>query len=131
MANSHNPQKKLIETLWHRINQAIIDSDEVRTAMISLKKAHQLDAVKDYNLMLDVDKLIEEMLYRDPVSEAEMENEFSAELLNRDYEMKPNPKNQNQLVDGKILSPNELCFQEYLASQFDETLWMKKTGIRF
>jgi len=59
MASSHNSQKKLIEVLWQKINTAILGSPEVQTAMTDLKNASQLDAVKEFNLMLDVEKLIE------------------------------------------------------------------------
>ncbi len=99
--------------------------------MIKLRDADPLDAVKEFNLMLDVEKLIEETLPRGPDTKSENENKILSELATCDKETKPDPKKRNQFVDGKVLPPNELCFQEYLTSQFDENLWMKKTGIRF
>ena len=99
--------------------------------MIKLRDADQLDAVKEFNLMLDVEKLIEETLPQGLDTKSENENKILSELATCDKETKPDPKKRNQFVDGKVLPPNELCFQEYLTSQVDENLWMKKTGIRF
>lgn len=71
MASSHNSQKKLIEVLWQKINTAILGSPEVQTAMTDLKNASQLDAVKEFNLMLDIEKLIEEALEQNPETKPE------------------------------------------------------------
>ena len=131
MASSHNSQKKLIEVLWQKINTAILGSPEVQTAMTDLKNASQLDAVKEFNLMLGVEKLIEETLEQNPETKPEPKSGALGELLVRDEETKPTPKKLNQFVDGKALSPNEISFLEYLVDQFDQNLWMKKAGIRF
>jgi hypothetical protein len=34
-------------------------------------------------------------------------------------------------VDGKLLSGNEMCFEESLSQEFDEEQWLEKAKIRF
>ncbi|VAX24963.1 hypothetical protein MNBD_NITROSPINAE04-545, partial [hydrothermal vent metagenome] len=35
------------------------------------------------------------------------------------------------LVDGKIETPSELAFREFLADRFDQDEWLKKIGVIF
>lgn len=128
MANSHNSQKRLIEVLWQKINTAILDSPEVRAAMRNLSNAGQLDSVKEFNLMLDVEKLIEETLHHSSKATSDLADEALGELLALE---KSTLKKLDQLIDGKSLTAGELGFQEYLIKQFDEDLWMKQAGIYF
>lgn len=36
-----------------------------------------------------------------------------------------------QYIDGKKLTPNEFCFEEYYSKQFDEKKWLEENGIEY
>jgi hypothetical protein len=150
-------KKKLAEYLWTEINKAIIKSPEVQ---VSIKKLHELqllDYVSEFNLVLEVDKLIEGILKQNLAQEGnnhEVKN-VKDEILEATTnsvlkELQLESKQENNLeengatnissplsngpvqwVDGKALSENEIRFEEYFEQRFNEKHWMKKAKIRF
>ena len=99
-----------------------------------------LDYVSEFNLVLEVDKLIESILKKNTTKENKADSileelHIHAELGN-DLEEKetPDPPSSSKLsqwVDGKALSENEIRFEEYFNQRFDEKHWMKRAKIRF
>ncbi len=59
MSERNESQDKLVEYLWAEINRAILKSRDVRTTIQHLKDRGLLDQICDYNLVLDVRKLVE------------------------------------------------------------------------
>ena len=55
-------KKRLAEYLWTEINKAILKSPDVQFSIKKLQKLELLDYVSEFNLVLEVDKLIESIL---------------------------------------------------------------------
>ena len=150
MSWEKDQKKRLAEYLWTEINKAILKSPDVQFSIKNLEKLQLLDHVAEFNLVLEVDKLIESILQKGVEKEAkslDMENlkkEFLETKANSSYEetqLHDEPKleilekklsnisspfssqSPTQWVDGKALSENEILFEEYLKQGFD-----KKTG---
>lgn len=147
MSFEKDKKKKFAEYLWTEINRAILTSPEVQFSIKQLQALGLLDYVSEYNLVLEVDRLIDKIVKetKDVTVEElsqlkkdflEVEEngqiEFSSEKKIRE---KTDSDDSNCLkthpwVDGKLLSENEMLFEEYLCQEFDEEKWLKQTKIR-
>ena len=133
-------KKRLAEYLWTEINKAILKSPDVQFSIKKLQKLELLDYVSEFNLVLEVDKLIESILKKNTTKENKADSileelHIHAELGN-DREEKatpdlPSSSKLSQWVDGKALSENEIRFEENFNQRFDEKHWMKRAKIRF
>lgn len=150
-------KKRVAEYLWSEINKAILQSPDVQFSVKKLEKLQLLDYVSEFNLVLEVDKLIESILKKNTPKKAktlDLENlkkEFLEAKANSAYEetqshnelefdpdetespeiSSPDSSKPMQWVDGKALSENEILFEEFLNQGFDDESWMKKAKIRF
>ncbi len=138
MANEEESKRKLVEFLWVEINRAIINSGEVKSSIKILKDLDLLDHIEDYNLVLDVKALIGLIQKKDEKggavpSRKGMDNQKpSADMGSAKTGQDQQPAEEDpQIIDGKKLTENEVLFQKYLERNFDESLWLKKAGIRF
>jgi hypothetical protein len=157
MTWERDKKKKLAEYLWTEINKAILKSPDVQFSIKKLDQLQLLDYVSEFNLVLEVDKLIESILKQNGEREAnskeldKLKEEFLEAKANSALEEladKSEPENEIeeketadisspfspgplQIVDGKTLSENEIRFEEYFTQNFDEKHWMKKAKIRF
>ncbi|MBC8287075.1 MAG: hypothetical protein H8E42_06330 [Nitrospinae bacterium] len=133
-------KKRLAEYLWAEINKAILKSPDVQLAIKKLEKLQLLDYVAEFNLVLEVDKLIESILKKGAEKEAEPDSIHKETQLHDEHDPEekalPNissvfSSKSKQWVDGSALSENEILFEEYLNRGFDEKHWMEKAKIRF
>ena len=62
MSSERDEKKRLAEYLWTEINKAILKSPDVQFSIKKLQKLELLDYVAEFNLVLEVDKLIESIL---------------------------------------------------------------------
>ncbi len=138
MANEEESKRKLIEFLWVEINRAIIKSVEVKSCIKILKDLELLDQIDDYNLVLDVKALIELIQKQDDKGDAVLSSEKKDDVQGSPAtdsataeQKKKSAKGSSQKIDGKSLSKNEILFQKHLERNFDESVWMRKAGIRF
>ncbi len=132
-------KKRLAEYLWTEINKAILKSPDVQISIKKLEKLKLIDYVSEFNLVLEVDKLIESILKKNTSSETQT-NSILEELeihadpeYDQEEDQTPDsatPLSPLQRVDGKTLSENEILFEEYFNQRFDEKHWMKKVKIR-
>lgn len=136
MQNEEESKKKLVEFLWVEINRAIIGSQDVKSCIKILKDLDLLDHVEDYNLVLDVQALIE-LIQKDgkkgvPTSSDEIKEKKRPSDLRQAKPVSDKKEEEAvQSIDGKKLSENEVLFQKHLERNFDESIWLKKAGIRF
>jgi hypothetical protein len=141
MQNEEESKKKLVEFLWVEINRAIIGSQDVKSCIKILKDLDLLDHVEDYNLVLDVQALIE-LIQKDskkgalPSNDEIKEKKRPSDLRQAKptSDKKDSDKKEEdvvQSIDGKKLTENEVLFQKHLERNFDESIWLKKAGIRF
>ena len=133
-------KKRLAEYLWTEINKAILKSPDVQFSIKKLQKLELLDYVSEFNLVLEVDKLIESILKKNTTKENKADSileelHIHAELGNDREEKEtpdlPSSSKLSQWVDGKALSENEIRLEEYFNQRFDEKHWMKRAKIRF
>ena len=136
MQNEEESKKKLVEFLWVEINRAIIGSQDVKSCIKILKDLDLLDHVEDYNLVLDVQALIE-LIQKDnkngamPSNDEIKETKRPSDLRQTKPASEKKGKDSTQIIDGKKLTENEVLFQKHLERNFDESIWLKKAGIRF
>ncbi len=132
MNSSDESKRKLVEFLWVEINRAILTSKEVKSSIKILRDLDLLDHLSDYNLVLDVNALVDLIQRNETQREAndrraaDKEQEAPADPSEAREEAKP-----MDIVDGEKLSPNEIMFQKHMERNFDESMWMKQAGIRF
>ncbi len=141
-------KKKFVEYLWTEINKAILTSPEVKLSIKQLQALGLLDYVSEYNLVLEVDRLIEKIVNETEDITLEELSKLKRDLteveelgdmsFTSDKEIKENPNQDDSAalkiipqVDGKLLSENEMLFEEYLCKEFDEEQWLKQSKIRF
>ena len=136
MQNEEESKKKLVEFLWVEINRAIIGSQDVKSCIKILKDLDLLDHVEDYNLVLDVQALIE-LIQKDdkkgamPSNDEIKEKKRPSDLRQAQPALDKKEEDSTQTIDGKKLTENEVLFQKHLERNFDESIWLKKAGIRF
>ena len=65
-------KKRLAKYLWTEINQAILNSSRVQFSIKKLEKLQLLDYVAKFNLLLQVDKLIEIIFKKDAKKETKI-----------------------------------------------------------
>ena len=133
-------KKRLAEYLWTEINKAILKSPDVQVSIKKLQKLELLDYVSEFNLVLEVDKLIESILKKNTTKENKADSileelhihaELGKDLEEKETPDLPSSSKLSQWVYGKALSENEIRFEEYFNQRFDEKHWMKRAKIRF
>lgn len=132
MSENERPEDDM-EMLSKAIVDAIIKSKEVREAIRKLSDTDESYSKSFMVLMLRVQNLVESIgvdLSKavDPASDdefnpARVKPSASRKKKNRDI--------FKNLVDGKVETPSELAFREFLAKRFDQDEWLKKIGIIF
>ncbi len=147
MSFEKDKKKKFAEYLWTEINRAILTSPEVKFSVKQLQALGLLDYVSEYNLVLEVDRLIEKIVKetKDVTVEelSQLKKDFLEVEENGPIDLSSDEKIRERMgsegsaslktipwVDGKLLSENEMLFEEYLCQEFDEKEWLKKTKIR-
>ncbi|PIQ95997.1 MAG: hypothetical protein COV67_11935 [Nitrospinae bacterium CG11_big_fil_rev_8_21_14_0_20_56_8] len=150
---SKNPKENLAESLWMEINRALLKSTEVRTLLREMNDLGFLNYVSEFNLVLDMEKLVPLMLEFDaanpeklqfPERESETPDETFdpaeddwEDMENRipqkpvaDEPGQPLTSPARQRIDGKFLTPNQILFEEFLGNRFDEEAWLKQLHLR-
>ena len=153
MSSKNDGKKKLAEYLWTEINKAILTSPEVKLSIKQLQALGLLDYVSEYNLVLEVDRLINKIVKEaDDVTLdelAQLKEDFmdveESGQIDFSHSQKASEKTilkektdsetlktiSMPWVDGKLLSGNEMLCEEYLSREFDEEQWLKRSKIRF
>ena len=156
MSENDNGNKSL-EVLFWEINNSILNSIDVQKLIVQLERARKLDSVSEYNLVLDVGLLVETILKQQKQNKDDnnlieaLKNQLLASFEEEGQQLSPNLMKDSDLdtadeiiasehvskeytsqrIDGKSLSENEIQFQEFANSRFDEDSWLKKAKICF
>jgi hypothetical protein len=155
MSLKNDGKKKLAEYFWMEINKAILTSPEVKLSIKQLQALGLLDYVSEYNLVLEVDRLIDKIVKEagdvTPEELTQLKNDFQdvEESGQKDFSQNRNGSKKTTLkektdpedseesktismpwVDGKLLSGNEMLFEEYLSQEFDEEQWLRESKIK-
>jgi|FLOH01.1.fsa_nt_gi hypothetical protein len=101
-------KKRLAEYLWAEINKAILKSPDVQFSVKKLEKLQLLDYVSEFNLVLEVDKLIESILKKSAVREAKT---LDLEKLKNEFlEAKTNFAHEETQLHDELDEPDEPKF---------------------
>ena len=126
--------EKEYENLNDAILQAIISSKEVQEILIKFKEQKEINDMAVLNLFISLEELHE------MISEKNNKNfcvykseptELSALKDEEDAAKKIclHSKNEN-FIDGKPLTLNEMLFENFCQGKFNEEAWKKKARIR-
>jgi hypothetical protein len=155
MSLQNDGKKKLAEYFWMEINKAILTSPEVKLSIKQLQALGLLDYVSEYNLVLEVDRLINKIVKEaddvTPDELTQLKNDFQEVEESGQIDFTQSQKSSKKItlkekadseesetvktismpwVDGKLLSGNEMLFEEYLSQEFDEEQWLKQSKIK-
>ena len=126
--------EKEYENLNDAILQAIVSSTEVQEILIKLKKQKETNDIAVLNLFLSLDEL-HEMISEKNNNDSSFYKLEPAELYTTKHEedatkqVCSNGKNEN-FIDGKPLTINEILFENFCQGKFNEETWKKKARIR-
>jgi hypothetical protein len=155
MSSKNDSKRKLAEYFWMEVNKAILNSPEVKLSIKQLQALELLDYVSEYNLVLEVDRLINKIVKEaddvTPNELVQLKKDFLEVEESGQVDFLKSQKNNKKInlkekadpedsetcktismpwVDGKLLSSNEMLFEEYLSQEFDEEQWLKQSKIK-
>ena len=119
------------ENLNDAILQAIVKSKEVQDILAKFKKKDHLNDRAVLNLFLSLDELyqmINEKSSAPSLYKLEPGNSSSKESIES---AEKSSFKQGNIIDGKILTINEVLFEKYCQGNFNQDSWMKKVRVRF
>ena len=126
--------EKEYENLNDAILQAIVSSTEVQEILIQLKKQKETNDIAVLNLFLSLDEL-HEMISEKNNNDSCVYKSEPAELNTIKHaedatkQVCLHGKNEN-FIDGKPLTLNEMLFENFCQGKFNEETWKKKARIR-
>lgn len=120
------------EKLNEAIMKAIITSGEIKNLLSEYKSKDMIKDMAVLNLILSLEELSDVMFSHDAHDSIfDMESLDDKECVaTRDSGAGNQEKSQKYLIDGKVLSHNEILFERFCQGKFDESEWMKKCKIK-
>ena len=121
------------ENLNDAILRAILKSKEVQDIISRFKSSGQLSEKAVLNLFLSLDEL-HQMIEENPVKPDNYKlkpDEKISTLKGLNEKESKSPLKKEDIIDGKLLTLNEILFEKFFQVSFDEAEWMKKARIRF
>ena len=121
------------EKLNDAILRAILLSKEVQDILIRFKKQGQMNDKAVLNLFLSLDELYQ-MIDENPMKPGTYKLEPKTLTPALESSMPKEEKSslkEETVIDGKLLTFNEVLFEKYYQGKFDQAVWMKKARIRF
>ena len=121
------------ENLNDAILRAILLSKEVQDILIRFKKQGQMNDKAVLNLFLSMDELYQ-MIDKNSTNPGNYKLEPKASTPALESSAQKEEKSslkEATVIDGKLLTFNEVLFEKYYQGKFDQAVWMKKARIRF
>ena len=120
---------KEYEKLNDAILQAIVASEEVKDVLERFKNQYHMNDKAVLNLFLSLEELYQ-MTSEEPSGSSNYKLEPSASKQSENEIRRPSSE-ENNIIDGKVLTINEVLFEDFFQEKFNEFEWMKKARIRF
>ena len=120
---------KEYERLNDAILQAIVASEEVKDVLERFKNQYHMNDKAVLNLFLSLEELYQ-MTSEEPSGSSNYKLEPSASKQSENEIRRPSSE-ENNIIDGKVLTINEVLFEDFFQETFNEFEWMKKARIRF
>ena len=117
------------ENLNNAILEAIVASEDVQNILERFKNQHQMDDKAVLNLFLSLEELYQ-MINEKSSGPAEYKLEPSSHTKPTNKIEKP-ALGEESIIDGEILTFNEVLFEKFFQETFNESKWMKKARINF
>ena len=127
--DSDDTLDKEYENLNNAILQAIVGSEDVQDVLSRFKNQHQMDDKAVLNLFLSLEELYQ-MINEKSSGPAEYKLEPSSNTKPTNKIEKP-ALGEESIIDGEVLTLNEILFEKFFQGTFNESKWMKKARIRF
>ena len=134
-------ENKEFEQLNDAILKAIISSRDVEKVLQDFKSKDLINEIAVVNLILSLEELSDLMF-----SELPKKRTHTLEPLEEDQSMEKQrvankvvdsttkktscASSSHYLVDGKVLSRNEILFEKYYQGRFNEKQWLKQAKIK-
>ena len=121
------------ENLNDAILRAILLSKEVQDILVRFKKQGQMNDKAVLNLFLSLDELYQ-MIDENPTNPGTYKLEPRTSTPSSESSTEKEEKSslkEETVIDGKLLTFNEVLFEKYYQGKFNETDWMKKARVRF
>ena len=120
---------KEYEKLNDAILQAIVASEEVKDVLERFKNKYHMNDKAVLNLFLSLEELYQ-MTSEEPSGSSNYKLEPSASKQSENEIRRPSSE-ENNIIDGKVLTINEVLFEDFFQEKCNEFEWMKKARIRF
>ncbi len=117
------------ESLNDAILQAIVASKEVQDILARFKDQGHMNDKAVLNLFLSLDEL-HQMIEEKPSGAYKLEPRALTSERSQEKEEKSSLK-EKDIVDGEVLTLNEVLFEKYYQGKFDQSVWMKRARVRF
>lgn len=121
------------ENLNDAILRAILASKDVQEILARFKNQGQMNEKAVLNLFLSLDEM-QQMIDENTTDPADYKlepgNKISTPVRKKEEKEEPTPKEQT-VIDGKLLTMNEVLFEKFYEGKFDESGWLKKARIKF
>ena len=127
--DSDDTLDKEYENLNNAILQAIVGSEDVQDVLSRFKNQHQMDDKAVLILLLSLEELYQ-MINEKSSGPAEYKMEPSSHSKPTNIKEKP-AFGEESIIDGEVLTLNEILFEKFFQGTFNESKWMKKARIRF
>jgi len=134
-------EDKEFEQLNDAILKAIISSQDVEKVLQDFKSKKLINEMAVVNLILSLEELSGLMFSESSDKRTHtlkpsdknqaLKNEFAEkQMLDGNQKETPFESPSHYLVDGKLLSRNEILFERYYQGRFDEKQWLKRAKIQ-
>ena len=127
--DSDDTLDKEYENLNNAILQAIVGSEDVQDVLSRFKNQHQMDDKAVLNLFLSLEELYQ-MINEKSSGPAEYKLEPSSHTKPTN-KIEKSALGEESIIDGEVLTLNEILFEKFFQETFNESKWMKKARIRF
>ncbi|MEC8957853.1 MAG: hypothetical protein VX495_05645 [Nitrospinota bacterium] len=126
--------EKEYENLNDAILKAIVSSKDVQKILITLKEREEINDTAVLNLFLSLDELYEMISEKHNKNNScpyKSESTESNTLNHKEDVSKKvdSPDNNENFIDGKPLTLNEILFENFCQEKFNEEIWKKKARI--
>jgi len=134
-------QDREFDLLNEAILKAIVSSPDVEKVLQDFKSKDLINEMAVVNLILSLEELsalifpetinkvtqvIDSSAGNLPINKRKTKNQQVDKTQNRT----PPNSNNHYLVDGKLLTRNEILFEKHYQGRFDEKEWLKKARIK-
>jgi hypothetical protein len=121
------------ENLNDAILRAILKSEEVQGIIARFKNSGQLNEKAVLNLFLSLDELHQMINESSPKNDTyKLEPDIKEPSTNNSDEKESKPiLKKEDVIDGQLLTLNEVLFEKFFQGSFNENTWMKKARVRF